>query len=110
MQAPAILELRRKITLVPSQELAQARPRRQAIVSLRTRDGRSLSKRSIAVRGTPDNPMTPAEVESKAFDLVESIIGARRAKAILKAIGALETIADVTTLRRLWQPPEGSRS
>jgi 2-methylcitrate dehydratase PrpD len=110
MQDAAILALRRKIALVPSEELAQARPRRQAIVTVRTPDGRSLSKRAVAVRGTPDNPMTQAEVEAKAFDLIDSVLGARRAKAILKAIGALETVADVATLRRLWQPAESSRS
>lgn len=110
MQDEAILALRRKIALVGSEELAQAKPRRQAVVAVQTRDGRALSKRAVAVRGTPDNPMTQAEIEAKAFDLIDSVLGARRAKAILKAIGALESVANVTTLRGLWQPAKGSRS
>ena len=104
MQEPAIFQLRRRIVLVESEELAQARPRRQAIVAVKTRDGRSLSKRVLAVRGTADNPMSQAEVEAKAFDLIGSVFGARRAKAILRAIGSLETVPDVVALRRLWQP------
>ena len=102
---PEILALRRRITIVPSEELMHARPRRQAIVEVKTRDGRSLSRRTRAVRGSADNPMNQAEVEAKAFDLIGSVLGARRARAIVRAIAQLETIPDVTALRRLWQPP-----
>jgi 2-methylcitrate dehydratase PrpD len=101
-----ILALRQHITLLPSEELAQARPRRQAIVSVRMKDGRLLSKRTHAVRGTPDNPMTQAEVEEKASGLIVPIIGTARARAMLRAIARLETMPDVTVLRRLWQPPK----
>ena len=106
LQDSRILALRRNISLVPSEELAQARPRRQAIVSVRMMDGRVLSKRTFAVRGTPDNPMTQAEVEEKALGLMAPVLGAARARAILRATARLETVPDVTTLRRLWQPPK----
>jgi 2-methylcitrate dehydratase PrpD len=104
MGNPAILALRRRIVLVQSEELAKATPRRQAIVAIKTRDGRSLSKRVFAVRGTADNPMTQAEIEAKAFDLIGSVLGARRARAILRAIADLEAVPDVVALRRLWHP------
>jgi 2-methylcitrate dehydratase PrpD len=103
MQDAGILALRRKIALLPSEELAQAMPRRQAIVAIKTRDGRSLSQRTVAVRGTADNPMTQGEVEAKAFDLIGGVFGARRAKALVRAMAKLETVPDVATLRRLWQ-------
>jgi 2-methylcitrate dehydratase PrpD len=104
MHDPEILSLKKRIGVVSSQELAHAMPRRQAIVVVKTRDGRSLSQRTVAVRGTADNPMTRDEVEAKAFDLIEDVLGARRAKAIIAAIANLETLADVAALRRLWQP------
>jgi len=104
MQDPNILVLRAKIALVPSEELAHAIPRRQAIVSVNTRDGRSLSRRTVAVRGTADNPMSQPEVEAKALDLIASVLEMRRARAIVRAMSSLETISDVTSLRRLWQP------
>lgn len=98
-----VLALRKKVTVVQSQELAQARPRRQAIVNVRMRDGRMLSHRSFAVRGTADNPMTSAEVEAKAFDLMAGVMVNRQAKAIISAIRDIERVGDVTELRRLWQ-------
>jgi 2-methylcitrate dehydratase PrpD len=109
MEVPEILALRRRITIIPSEELMHARPRRQAIVDVKTRDGRSLSRRTRAVRGSADNPMNQAEVEAKALDLIGSVLGTRRARAIVRAVARLETIPDITALRRLWQPPARPR-
>jgi 2-methylcitrate dehydratase PrpD len=105
MRDPRILALRRKIRLVPSEELTHAIPRRQAIVKIRTRDGRALEQRTVAVRGTADNPMSQAEVEAKALDLIADVLGARRAAAIVRAIATIEKVADITALRPLWRPP-----
>ena len=105
MQHPKILALRAKIVLTASEELARAMPRRQAIVSVRTRDGRTLSQRTVAVRGTADNPMSQAEVEEKALDLIGNVLGTRRARAIVRAMATLEAVSDITSLRRLWQGP-----
>ena len=90
---------------MPSEELTHAMPRRQAIVFVKTRDGRNVSKRTVSVRGTADNPMSQAEIEAKALDLIGGILGMRRAQALLRAIASLETVPDVATLRRLWRPP-----
>jgi 2-methylcitrate dehydratase PrpD len=103
MHDPAIVSLKRKIVPVESEELARAIPRRQAIVTVKTRDGRTLLQRTLAVRGAADNPMIQAEVEAKASDLIGSVFGTRRASAIVRAMGNLETVPDVTALRRLWQ-------
>ena len=103
MEQPDIFALRRRIVLIESEELAHARPRRQAIVSVKTRDGRELSHRTFAVRGTADNPMTQAEVEAKAFGLVEPVLGRTRARAIVRAMSTLEGVADMVSLRRLWR-------
>jgi 2-methylcitrate dehydratase PrpD len=110
MQDARIRELRAKIALTPSEELARAMPRRQAIVSVKTLDGRSVSKRTVAVRGTADNPMSQTEVEAKALDLIGGVLGAQRAKAVVRAMAALETVPDVATLRRLWQPAARERA
>jgi 2-methylcitrate dehydratase PrpD len=105
MAHPEIFALRKKIVLIESEELANARPRRQAIAVIKTRDGRTLSHRTYAVRGTADNPMTQAEVEAKALGLVEPVIGRARAKAIVRAVSNLESVPDIVALRRLWQAP-----
>jgi 2-methylcitrate dehydratase PrpD len=104
MQDDNVLALRRCITIVPSEELMHARPRRQAIVEATTRDGRTLTRRTLAVRGSADNPMTQAEIEAKARDLIGAVLGTQRAQTLVDAVAQIETCADVTALRRLWQP------
>lgn len=104
MQDPEILAIKRKISLVGSEELMHARPRRQAIVEIATKDGRTYSHRTIAVRGTADNPMERREVEAKARDLIADVFGRRRADEIIRAVGSIETVPDVAALQRLWRP------
>jgi 2-methylcitrate dehydratase PrpD len=105
MKDRAVLALRKKVVLIPSEELTQALPERQAIVAVKTRDGRERTRRAVAVRGTAANPMTQAEVEAKALDLIGGKIGIKRASAVIEAVRDIDAVADITTLRRLWQPP-----
>ena len=103
MQAADILAIRQRIEAVPSRELTEAVPARQAIIEIETTDGRKLSHRTRAVRGTPANPMPQEEVEAKAFDLIEPVIGAGRAKELVAAIARLEVLPSVRALRPLLQ-------
>jgi 2-methylcitrate dehydratase PrpD len=105
MQDSVVLAVRRRIELVPSQELMEARPRRQAIVELVLRDGRRLSHRTIAVRGTADNPMTRTEVEAKALDLMADVLGPERAARLVADCRTIERCRDVTELRPFWEAP-----
>jgi 2-methylcitrate dehydratase PrpD len=104
MHEPAVLAVRRLIELVPSQELAEARPPRQAIVELSLRDGRSLTHRTRAVRGTADNPMTRAEVEAKALDLMHGPLGAERGRGLVEACRRIEYSPDINEFARHWVP------
>jgi 2-methylcitrate dehydratase PrpD len=103
MDDPAILALRAKIQVVPSDELLRARPRRQAIVEVETNDGRRHSHRIVAVRGTADNPMDRAEVETKARDLMGGILGRKRTDTLIGAINELAEAKNMAGLRPLWQ-------
>jgi 2-methylcitrate dehydratase PrpD len=104
MSDPAVLAVRRLIELVPSQELAEARPPRQAIVEIVLHDGRSLTHRTRAVRGTADNPMTRAEVEAKALDLMHGPLGAERARELVEACRRIEYSPDISELAHHWVP------
>src|SRR5262249_23985056 len=104
MRDPALLAVRRLIELVPSQELAEAHPPRQAIVEIALQDGRSLTHRTRDVRGTADNPMTRAEVESKALDLQRGPLGPERARDVVEACGRVEYSADMSEFARHWVP------
>ena len=103
MRDPKVLAIRKLVELVPSQELQVATPVRQAIVRIETLDGRSLSHRTTAVRGTPGNPMDAKEVEAKARDLMTPVLGAARANELIAAIGNLDGFGPVSGLRRLLQ-------
>jgi 2-methylcitrate dehydratase PrpD len=102
MEDREALAVRRMVEVIPSQELMEARPRRQAIVEIAMRDGRRLSHRTIAVRGTADNPMTRDEVEAKALDLTAGLLGLARAHQLIDACRVIERCRDVTELREFW--------
>jgi 2-methylcitrate dehydratase PrpD len=103
MRDPKILALRAKMQVVPSDELLHARPRRQAIVEVETREGARHTHRIVAVRGTADNPMERAEVEAKARDLMSGVLGRRRTERLIEAIRDLAAVKDMARLRPLWQ-------
>ena len=100
---PAVRAVRGRIELVGSPELTVAKPARQAIVEVELNDGRTARHHAKAVRGTPDNPMTTAEIETKAIDLIAPISGEAKAKGLVAAIGKLATLRSVRELRPLLQ-------
>jgi 2-methylcitrate dehydratase PrpD len=103
MADPTVAALRGRVRLVGSRALSEARPRRQAIVTIARADGRSLSHRTVAVRGTPENPMIRREVEAKALDLMAPVIGAARARALIAAVRKIERLESCAALRPLLQ-------
>jgi 2-methylcitrate dehydratase PrpD len=103
MADPAVQALRARVRLVGSRALSEARPRRQAIVEIALADGRTLSHRTVAVRGTPENPMTRKEVEAKALDLMAPVLGPARAKELVAAIRGIERLESCAALRPLLQ-------
>jgi 2-methylcitrate dehydratase PrpD len=109
MRDRRVRELRARMRLLPNPELTRALPPRQAIVAVRTRDGRELRQRTRAVRGTPANPMHADEVEAKALDLIRPAIGAARAGRLIQAVRGLERVKDCRALGDLVQPKGGRR-
>jgi 2-methylcitrate dehydratase PrpD len=103
MRDPAILGLRAKIKVVPSDALLHARPRRQAIVEVDTHDGARHRHHVIAVRGTAANPMEGPEVEAKARDLMGGILGRQRTEMLIGTIRDLAAVKNMARLRPLWQ-------
>ncbi|MDE0113228.1 MAG: MmgE/PrpD family protein [Albidovulum sp.] len=99
-----VLSYRRLVELVPSRSLTEAWPARQAIVEIELRDGRKFSKRTRAVLGTPDNPMSEEQVEEKARNLISTRIGGEAADLLISAVRNIATLADVRDLRPLWMP------
>ncbi len=103
MADPAVLAVRGKISLVLDEEMQNLMPRRTATVEVDTTDGRTVSHRIEAVKGTPDLPMTQDEVEAVALGLMAPCLGDAGAAALTDAVRGLTGIADIRTLRPLWR-------
>ena len=103
MKDPAVLAVRAKVQLVPSEELEKLEPARQAIVEITLNDGTVLSDRVTDVRGTVDNPMTREEVAQKCRDLVEPVLGKTNCSSLIEKVFAIENVKDVRELRSVLQ-------
>jgi 2-methylcitrate dehydratase PrpD len=110
MKDPTVRALRRRVRIVPDEELAKARPARQAIVEIDTRDGRKLTRRTVMVRGTTANPMDRTDVAAKARGLMEPVIGVDRATRLIDAVLALDKLDSIIRLRPLLRPRTGQKA
>ena len=99
LKDPATLRERGKVQLIPDEGLEQLMPLRVAIVDIVLTDGTHLSQRVDNVRGTPENPMTRAEVAAKATDLIAPVLGGMQGARLVNAILRLEDVPDVQRLR-----------
>lgn len=95
-----VLKLKERITLQGSAALGRAKTT-QAIVEIVTRDGRKLRHHTRAVRGTAANPMPRAEVAAKARDLLQPLLGNRRAERLIDTVWQIEGVNDIRALRSL---------
>ncbi len=103
IQNRKVLEVRGRIELCGDDALTKAMPSRQGIVEIKLRDGRELRLHTKAVRGTSDNPMTRAEVDTKSYDLMAPILGKARARKLCDAVWNIEKLGDARKLRPLLQ-------
>lgn len=98
-----VMAMRARVELVADAELSKAVPKRQGIVEITLSDGRTMTRRTHAVRGTSDNPMTDSEVEAKARDLVGEVLGITTANSLVQQINTIDKLSDVRNLREFLQ-------
>src|ERR1700681_3153568 len=103
LEDPVILRERAKVQLIPDEELEKHMPLRIAIVDVTLTDGTKLNQRVDNVRGTPENPMTRAEIVAQANQLITAILGAAKANSLIEKVFQLETVHDIRELRPLLQ-------
>ncbi len=108
-QDPAVIAMKKKIEVVGSAMLDRANPKRQGIVEIHTKDGRRVKHRTYCVKGTQDDPMVRADVETKALDLLPDCLGQMRAKKLIDTIWSLGKVDDVVDLRPLLVVPENRK-
>jgi 2-methylcitrate dehydratase PrpD len=103
MGDPAVLRERAKVNLVRDEELAGLLPVRVTVVEIELTDGSRQSERVAAVRGTPRNPMSRAEVIDKARDIIAPVLGHEKSEGLIELVYAIETVTDIRSLRPLLQ-------
>src|SRR5256714_543949 len=106
MRDRRVLGLRKRIELGGDDALTQAMPSRQGIVEVVLRHGTTLRHHMKAVRGTAENPMTRAEVDAKAYDLIAPVFGRSRARRLCDAVWNLDKLGNVRKLRPLLRRSE----
>ena len=103
MKDPTVLRQRAKVTLIKDEALTKLLPVRVAIVEITFNDGTKESQRVEAVRGTPRNPMSRAEVIDKARGLAVPVVGRANTDRLIDTVYKIETVTDIRTLRPLLQ-------
>lgn len=102
MKDPEIRTLRKRIRAVGDPKLTDVQRRWRCVMEIRLRDGRVLKHRTMAAKGSFENPLSRAEEEEKALDLLLPVIGKARARRLLDTLWDFERIPDVRALRRLY--------
>ena len=98
-----MLALRQRIEAVGDATLTDAQRRWRCVMEVRLKDGRVLHHQTMAAKGSFENPLSPAEENEKARDLIVPVLGPRKADALLAALWKFDELADVRTLRRLYR-------
>lgn len=79
--------------------------RHAARVKIQTRDGRTFSHEILNRRGSPENPMTPEDVEYKFRNVVASCLSATRIDQVVARVDTLERSDDIGELIGLLAAP-----
>jgi 2-methylcitrate dehydratase PrpD len=95
MQDPTVLKHRAKVRLDPAAG--------QALLTVVLTDGKKITQDVGPVLGTEGNPMTRAQVVSKARELMTPVIGASNSGKLIERLLDLENMKSVRELRPLIQ-------
>lgn len=101
LKDPDVVSLKQRIRLDPHSDPEFLEHTRQAIVTIRLRDGHELTQKVRHVRGTPKNPMENREIVAKAIDLMRPVLGETRSQEIVERVMNVENERDAGDLARL---------
>jgi 2-methylcitrate dehydratase PrpD len=104
MKDRRILALRKRIEAIGDSALTDIERRWRCVTEIHLKDGRVLHGETMAAKGSYENPLTRAEEEEKALDLIAPVLGKPRSKELLAALWKLDALKDVRALRQLNAP------
>ena len=99
---PRIREQLRKVEVVADPEIEKVFPKLQrVIVTVKTTDGRELTKQLDYPKGDPRNPLTDLEIEEKFDALAGPVLSDTRRRRLKEAVWKLDELSSVTELMDL---------
>ncbi|MGE5526807.1 MAG: MmgE/PrpD family protein [Rhodospirillaceae bacterium] len=103
MRDPAVLDFIRRVrvALEPRYDASGGKLRVACRAVVVTRDGRTLEVEVLYRKGTPEDPMTHAELDRKFVELACKTIGVQAAREIAGAVAELERMESTETLTRM---------
>jgi 2-methylcitrate dehydratase PrpD len=105
MLDPKVRAVEARVNLIGDPQFSGQEKQRPGLVRVHLEDGRIVEKLVPAVRGTADNPMTRAEIETKSQDLLQDVLGTKRANSLIKSIWELDNMNSMRDLRPLLCVP-----
>lgn len=102
---PVVAGLRRRIEVEGDAAIAQD----QCEVTLTLIDGTVQSERIAHATGSPDNPVTDAQLDAKFLVLAGSVLPKARARRLLDTLWALEQVEDMAAVVAQCRLPAGRR-
>ena len=101
MNDPAVQAVRSRVNLIGDPQFEPMERKRPGLVRVHLNNGRTVEKLVPLVRGTADNPMTRAEVETKCLDLLQDVLGKSRSESLIRTTWEVEKVKSVRNLRPL---------
>jgi 2-methylcitrate dehydratase PrpD len=99
-----VVAVKRRIKAVGDPALTDKQRRWRGIIKVETIDGRMLEHRTMAAKGSIENPVTRTEEHAKALDLLEPVLGPRKTAALLDDLWSFERLPDIRALRARYSP------
>jgi 2-methylcitrate dehydratase PrpD len=103
MKDPKVLALKARIEAVGDPALTDPQRRWRCVMEVTLKEGRILAHQTMAAKGSYENPVTRADEEEKALDLMGPLLGRRGAANLIAAIWDLDRINDICVLRKLYR-------
>jgi 2-methylcitrate dehydratase PrpD len=101
-QDPRVRTMRKRVTTIGDPKLTDPLRRWRCVMEITLKDGRVLKHQTMAARGTAENPVTRADEEKKARDLLIPVLGKARTSELIAAVWNIERMTDVRSLRKLY--------
>ncbi|OGA41246.1 MAG: hypothetical protein A3G24_00650 [Betaproteobacteria bacterium RIFCSPLOWO2_12_FULL_62_13] len=99
---PKVRKLRERIEAIADPGIPAPVRGWRCVMEVTLKDGRKLTRETMAAKGSPDNPLDRNEVAEKALDLMAPVLGKARSQALIATLYDIGRVKDVRALRKLY--------